>query len=123
MKQVTRYESKTIKASNAAEFDRLFAEASKSIDADVELRWDYEPMCVHFVYKYIEQVPETVAEEYELQGIKYYCTDCPYLQKGHDGRYKSKGCKYSKYGAVKDYTPACELFYKELMTGKIKVKE
>ena len=76
-------------------------------------------MCVHFIYEEVVNVPETIAEEFELQGVHYFCKDCPHLQKGKDKRCKSHGCKYSKYGTVQDFTPACEFFYKQLLQGEI----
>lgn len=119
MKQIRRKKILTVQASSAEEFDRKFNEASNELSGTAELKWDSAPMCVHFIYEEVEEEPETVAEEFKLQGIQYFCKDCPHLQKGKDKRYKSHGCEYAEYGMVKDYTPACEFFYKQVLQGKI----
>ena len=123
MKIVTRFKTKTVTATNAEDFDKKFNDASLSIGTDVELRWDTAPMTVHFIYKETEHIPETIAEEFELRGEKYYCKNCPYFDRSADGRRKSGGCKYAEPGSVVDYTPACEVFYRRLAKGEIKARE
>lgn len=124
MKVIEKKKIMTVQAKNAEEFDRKFDEASDRLEQeDVELRWDAAPMCVHFLYTERVKIPETVAEEFKLQGITYYCKDCPHLQKGKDRRERSHGCRYAEYGTVTDYTPACEFFLKQVLAGKIKPLE
>lgn len=119
MKKIRRKKILTVQGTSAENFDERFNEASESLPETAELKWDTAPMCVHFIYEEVISVPETIAEEFELQGVHYFCKDCPHLQKGKDKRCKSHGCKYSKYGTVQDFTPACEFFYKQLLQGEI----
>lgn len=119
MKTVTRKKILTVQANTAEEFDREFNEASESLGYSVELKWDAAPMCVHFIYEETDKIPETCEDEFELQGIKYYCKDCPNMLKGKNRREKSHGCKYAEFGTVKDFTPACEYFYRQVLQGKI----
>lgn len=119
MEKIRKKKILTVQATTADEFDRKFNEASDKLSGNAELKWDTAPMCVHFIYEEVEEKPETVAEEFELQGIKYYCKDCPHLQKGKNKRLKSHGCEYAEYGTVTDFTPACEFFYKQVLQGKI----
>ena len=122
MRKVIKKRCRTVQSKNAAEFDVLFNNTSDEIKADCELKWDGE-LCVHFLYDEEVMEPETVADEFKLQGIQYYCKDCPHLIKGSNKREKSHGCKYAEYGTVKDFTPACEFFYKQVLQGKITPEE
>jgi hypothetical protein len=119
MKVITRKRVRTVQADDADEFDRKFNAVSDELTEDAKLQWDTAPMCVHFIYEEQEKVPETVADEFELQGIKYYCKDCPNMIKGKSKRERSHGCKYAEYGTVKDFTPACEWLYKMIVQGKV----
>lgn len=119
MKVITKKKIRTVQATSATEFDRQFNEASEELSSSAELKWDAAPMCVHFIYEVEEQIPETVSDEFELQGIKYYCKDCPYLNKGKNKRQRSHGCKYAEFGTVTDFTPACEFFLKKVLNGEI----
>ena len=122
MKTEIRTKMKTIQASTAEEFDKLFNKANEEL-TDVELRWDSSPMCVHLLYKEKKLVPETLAEEFELRGERYHCINCPYFKRGKDKRCRAVGCKYSPYGTVAEYNAACEYFYKQLINGKIEPVE
>ena len=39
----------------------------------------FEGMIARIQYTESEQVPESLAEEYEAQGVKLTCQDCPYF--------------------------------------------
>ena len=120
MKIVTRTKCRTVSARTPEEFDRKFNEATMEL-GDVELRWDTAPNTVHLLYAQTEKIAETVKEEYEeILGERYYCKDCPYSEKGKNGKSGIKGCTKGVDGRVVDYTPACEMLYKELAQGKIK---
>ena len=69
MRIITKKRVRTIQASDPAEFDRKFNEASDEMTENIKLQWDTAPMCVHIIYEEQERVPETVADEFELQGI------------------------------------------------------
>ena len=113
----------TIEAENRAEFDRLANEASREHPGAVREWHEGRGLSMTLVYKETILTPETVADEFELQGIKYYCKDCPNFQKGKNKRCKSQGCKYAEFGTVTDFTPACEWFYKQVLQGKIVPEE
>lgn len=122
MKKYMRHYCRTVQAKSEQAFDKRFAQVSEELqEKDVELVWDSTGMCVHFHYTEPVYVPESVKEEYELKGCSYHCKDCPYFIKGKNGKYKSAGCMYEP-DAV-DYTEACEKFYREMATGKIKPVE
>ena len=114
--------SKTIQDNDPDEFDRKFNEASETLKNIVELRWDTAPMCVHIIYEVKRKIPESIAEEFLLQGIKYYCKDCPYFIKGKNNRSRSLGCRYAFSGVCTDFTPACEFFLEKIKNGELQAK-
>ena len=71
------------------------------------------------VYECEEKHAESVADEFYLEGIHYLCKNCPYLEDPKDKRRKRCVCKYSEYGTTRKDQEACELFYKELKSGRI----
>ena len=121
MKKNTITKCRTVTAVKAEDFDREFDRVSKELGS-AELRWDTAPMCVHFITTETEYIPETLREEYELRGEKFYCKDCPFMEKPTDGRKRSGGCKYDIQPNAADYTPACEEFYHKHAAGEIKQK-
>lgn len=116
MKIITKQKCRTVQTKNAAEFDEEFNRVSEELPAGAELVWD-GAMCVHFIYKEVQQIPESAKEEFEQRGIKYFCKDCPHFCKSKDGRKRSSGCDLDVTNAV-DYTPACEILYQGLAAGK-----
>lgn len=109
---------RTVQSDSPEKFDKAFDKTAEE-HPDAELKW-HDGLCVSFIYEERKQVAETVAEEFELQGIVYYCKDCPNMMKGSNKRERSHGCKYAEFGTVKDFTPACEYFYRMVMQGKLK---
>ncbi len=118
MKVITKKRSVTVQAKTATAFDRRFNKVSEEMRDDVELVWDSAPMTVHFIYEETVKVPETLAEQFELDGMVFHCVDCPHFIKGKNKNYRSKGCEFKE--GCKDFSEACELFYQEVLDGKIK---
>lgn len=119
MKVITRKRIRTVQAKSAAEFDDMFNKISDEMTTTAELKWDGE-LCVHFIYDEETRIAENVKDEFELRGETYTCCECPHFEKSDDKRVKNHGCRYSKYGAVRECEPACEIFYRELINGMIK---
>ena len=120
MKIITKKKCRTVSASSPAEFDREFDKASTEIGEEVDLEWEKGmPLTVHLIYTVQEQVAETLSEELALRGEHYYCKDCPYSEKAENGRSGIKGCTKGMPGVV-DYTPACELYLRDILQGKVR---
>ena len=119
MKVITKKKSKTIRAKTADSFDRQFQEASDSIDEEYDLVWDSAPMCVHFIWEEKIRIPESLTEKFELEGLQRFCKDCPNFIKGKDRRYRGQGCRLTD--GRTEYSPACELFYRGVVDGTIKL--
>ena len=119
MKIVMRKKCRTVSAKTPAAFDEEFNEATLELGTDIELKWEQAPNTVHIIYTEREQVPETLSETLALRGERYFCKDCPYSEKGENGRCGIQGCKKGVPDVV-DYTPACDIFLKDLIQGRVK---
>lgn len=62
---------------------------------------------------------ETAADDFHQRGIRYTCGQCPHLQNDGDKRRKQHPCKYSEYGTARIDSECCDVFYKQLMQGKV----
>lgn len=71
------------------------------------------------IIRYVEEweEPETLADEYQLMGIRFTCCDdCNQIEGMDDGRRRRYWCKYKNYIAYGD--KACEEFYKKFARGE-----
>lgn len=64
-----------------------------------------------------------VTDEFEKEGIRYLCKNCPHLEIGKDKRRKLWPCQYAEYGMARMDCGCCEFFYKQLKQGKIEPVE
>ena len=87
----------------------------------------FEGMIARIQYTESERVPETLEEEYELQGVNLTCEDCPYFcptMKSDgtlDRRAKWGGCHLSEYGRTDKRARACEKLFQRLNDGRVKL--
>ena len=75
----------------------------------------------YVVFEDNRQIPETIAEEFELGGEKHTCIECPYFVRPTDGRRKYTKCVYGKLRG-RD-SACCDEFYEQLADGKIELVE
>ena len=80
-------------------------------------------LCAYITYETTEKIPETLADEAALRGLRFRCYDCPYLERPEDGRKKWCDCKYAPEGYTHKNAHACEFFYKQLAQGRIHVND
>lgn len=85
-------------------------------DPEVEFR---EGFCAFITWQECQKQPETVRDDFNLEGVKYLCEQCPYLERGLDGRRKLWPCRYSLTGHARLDEECCEVFYKKLALGQI----
>lgn len=71
-------------------------------------------------YKECEEIIETIADEFHLQGLRYVCAQCPLHDDIEDHRRVMVGCKYSEFGETNLKHECCEMFYRELKAGRLK---
>ena len=94
-------------------------------DAEVQIMNVNGMHTAYITYVYEEEEPETVADQFHIEGIYWHCRNCPEFQplKKADGtidrRAKRGKCDYSEYGTANKDIECCELVYKWLMQGKV----
>ncbi len=87
------------------------------------------PFYAQIKYTVTESVPESISEEYELQGVHFTCAQCPYFEpdKNADGtvdrRYKKGNCNHpdNEYGRTFKDSPACDRLHELINEGSVKV--
>ena len=113
----------TIQGDNCQEYNEKYNSFMDSIgDATItkEHISQFREYSIDIFYETKVKICETAEDEYLIQGIKYYCNDCPHLERIADGRAKLMPCPYHELGRVNINKPACERFYQELKAGQIK---
>ena len=87
----------------------------------------FEGMIARIQYTESERIPETLAEEYELQGVRLTCEDCPYFcptikaDGTIDLRSKWGGCHLAEYGKTDKRSRACEKLFQRLNDGRVRL--
>ena len=87
----------------------------------------FEGMIARIQYTESERIPETLAEEYEMQGVHLTCEDCPYFcptikaDGSLDQRAKWGGCHLAEYGRTDKRSRACEKLFEKLNNGEVKL--
>lgn len=79
--------------------------------------------------QYTENVneAETIEDEYELQGVRLTCQDCPYYEpilkaNGEiDGRIKYGNCPYTEFGRAYRDSGACSTLFQKLNNGEVRL--
>lgn len=126
MRYATLKQTKIIQGSTADEFqDRLNAaleEVAKDTSKYELLFNNNAGLCAYVVYEVRRQYAETIADEYELKGIKFHCGDCPMYVLAKDKRIVYTTCKHGVRGC-KQAGDACDWFYEELEKGGIQLNE
>lgn len=78
--------------------------------------------CAYITYEITEQIPETVKDAYELDGVTFTCSDCPFLERKEDGRIRRFKCLASEQSGEewsRRESSACEYFYEALQSGTL----
>lgn len=87
----------------------------------------FEGMIARIQYTESERVPETLEDEYELQGVQLTCEDCPYFcptikaDGTRDLRAKWGGCPFAEYKKTMRGSRACDELFQRLNDGRVKL--
>lgn len=71
--------------------------------------------------------PEKISEEYELQGVKFVCAQCPYFKAPlkddgtEDKRCKYGDCEFAELGRTFKNTAACDRLFELIAEGSVKL--
>ena len=109
-----------INGNTPTEFEANFNSKMREL-VDKKPKYEFRgELTAYITYTHREEIAETVEDEFAQQGIKYVCGQCPHMERPNDKRCKWGECKYSRIGRVHFNSSACELFYKEVMLGKVR---
>lgn len=122
MKIAIRKQTVIVQGNSAEDFqDRLNKALSHIAERGVkyELQFNMQlGFCAFVVYEEKIQVAETLADEYELAGEEYRCSECPMYVLSGDKRVKYTTCKHGvRRCTANDY--ACDWFYEALEKGEV----
>jgi len=122
----TKYQwvQRTIRATNPEDYDRKMNEALTShFEAQIIDRLNDQDFCSIIRYKDRIEIPETIEEEYELQGIRHTCGECKHYRPSFDGRVKYTECPYDTTVSCWKDRHCCEYFWRMLKNGAKMLKE
>lgn len=85
----------------------------------------FDGLTAYISYMETTRVPESVADEYQLQGVRFRCEDCPEFQAilkedgTEDRRLRYGECQYADRGRTYKDSPACDMLFKLIKSGRI----
>ena len=118
-----------VQADSATLFEQELNEAIRRLK-------DYNPMVkfsesipfyAYVKYRVNENIPETISEASEIEGVRFVCAQCPYFnpvlrEDGEvDKRVKYGDCEYAELGRVLRKAPACDKCYEAIKEGSVKL--
>lgn len=122
MKYMTLKQAKVIHSETAGDFEDKLNAALREVaekGSKYELQFNNNVgMCAYVVYEERLQVAETLADEYELRGEEYRCSECPLFRPSSDKRVKFTTCGHGVRRCDANRY-ACEWFYEQLEKGGI----
>jgi hypothetical protein len=88
---------------------------------------EFEGLIARISYTETVAIPETLADEYELQGVKFCCEVCPMFEPitkadgTIDKRIRYGNCPYRELGRTFKTSPMCEELYRMINDGRVKL--
>lgn len=85
----------------------------------------FDGLTAYISYTETVKIPEDICDEYELQGAKFRCEDCPMFEpiRKEDGtedrRVRYGNCELAKYGRTMKDSPACEQLFTMIQNGRV----
>lgn len=87
----------------------------------------FEGLIARIQYTESEYVPESLAEEYQIQGVRLRCEDCPMFvpllkaDGSEDHRTKKGGCPYAELKYTWRDAHACEVLFQMINDGRVEL--
>ena len=87
----------------------------------------FEGLIARIMYTERETAPEDLGEEYELQGVRLTCQDCPLFEPilkadgTVDGRIKYGDCPNTEYGRTYRDSRACAKLFQMMNSGEVRL--
>lgn len=85
----------------------------------------FDGLTAYISYVETTNVPESISDEYQLQGVCFRCEDCPEFQAilkedgTEDRRLRYGECQYAEMRRTHRDNPACDMLYKLIKDGRI----
>ena len=85
----------------------------------------FDGLTAYISYVETVSIPESLADEYELNGARFHCEDCPEFQAilNKDGSVnrviKYGECQFAEYRRTYKDSPACERLFELIKSGRI----
>lgn len=123
MKQETRLKLKVITSNSVTDLENKVNQFF-AVNKIKSVNYDKAPLeCTAFInYEETINVPESIKDEYNLNGIFYCCGDCPYWGTNFkeatvENRTAFKCFKGIEHKSVRATVPACQWFYESIARG------
>ena len=87
----------------------------------------FEGLIARIEYTEKESTPESLGDEYEVQGARFTCQDCPYFEPvrkadgTEDGRAKWGGCEHKDLGRTYKDSAACDYLFTQIRNGRVRL--
>lgn len=88
---------------------------------------EIDPLCAYVSFTERHEMPESLGEEYVMQGIRFTCEMCPLfspIMKRNgtpDARLRYGDCPESEFGRTYKDSQACDKLYQMLKAGRVKL--
>ena len=120
MRYIRQYVQQTVQAESSSEFDELVnaiykKAASSGKDPEIHF-FEGRGFCATVKYFMSTDIPESVSEKYEMEGMSRMCCDCPLYSPSEDKRVRYTRCSHSAFKVTAD-CKACDYFDSEFMEG------
>ena len=121
------YQQFAIVAADSAQqlTDQLNAELVRLRDKNPTVT--FEGLIARIQYTESESVPESLAEEYEMQGVHLTCEGCPFFvpmlkaDGSEDRRTKFGGCPWTETKRTARTSRACDLLFRKVSSGEVQL--
>lgn len=118
-----------VKSDSARTFtDQLNAELRRLAEKKPVVTFtDADPYLARISYIETEIIPESIRDEYRLEGVDFCCEDCPMFKPimktdgTEDRRVKYGGCRYAEFGRTYRTSAACEHLFRMMRSGEVKL--
>lgn len=125
MRRDTIYLITAIASDTPEEFEKLYNDKMTLLSeynpkATIDLSDGFKAV---IQYETVKEEIETIKDKYNLEGIRYFCRECPLHDIEKDSRRKWVSCRYSETNETHLDHECCEYFYEQLKLGLVRPGE
>lgn len=87
----------------------------------------FDGLIARIHYTETDEQPESLADEYEAQGARFTCQDCPFFEPmtkadgTEDRRAKIGGCEHKDLGRTFKDSAACDYLFRAIKNGRVRL--